>query len=75
MSLPAKRKLFGKLDAELTQGGTATMSIWTDSPLADSGDTEEVTDWLLGTGDTVASGKKVVATRYHGVWYVTSAEC
>ncbi len=70
-----ERKLFGKLDDELTKGGTATMSIWTESPLADSGDNEEVTDWLLGTGETIAVGKKVVATRYYGVWYVTSAEC
>jgi len=66
---------FGKLDEELVKDGTATLSVWTESPLADSGDNIEVKDWLLSTGDSLASSTKCVAVKYFGTWYVIAAEC
>jgi hypothetical protein len=73
----ADSMLIGKLDAELTAGGSATMSIWTGAGGSESDSTENVTvyDWLLGSGQTVASGKKVVVAYINGVPYVIAAEC
>lgn len=66
---------WGKLDGALSQGSSATMSIWAGDPLADTGDNITVYDWLLGSGESIASGKKVKAEFICGKWYATSAEC
>lgn len=63
--------IFGKLDGALTQGGSATMSVWTDDPLADSGRNVTVYDWFLGDGEELAAGKKVKAEFICGKWYAT----
>lgn len=69
----------GKLDAELTYQGSATMSIWwyNGSAEADSGDNVTVYDWLLSTGQTIASGKQITAAwdARSGRYYVTGAQC
>ena len=69
------RILMGKLDGSLSQGSSATMSIWMGSTLTDTGDNITVYDWLLGSGESIDSGKKVKAEYYCGKWYVTAAEC
>jgi hypothetical protein len=66
---------FGKLDGVLNQGSSATMSIWAGDPLADTGDNITVYDWFLGSGESIASGKKVKAEFICGKWYATAAEC
>lgn len=67
----------GKLDGNLTVGGSATMSIWywNGSAEADNGSNITVYDWMLG--ETLVAGKKVAATwcELSSRWYVTSAEC
>jgi hypothetical protein len=71
----------GKLDGTLSEGGTATMSVWHYSGgyEVDSGDNITVRDWLLASGQYVSSGKKVVAAFMRGPdgpkWYVIAAEC
>lgn len=73
-------ELIGKLDGSLSQGSTATVSIWIGAggSESDSGVNVEVAvrDWLMKSGATaIASGKKVVVRRINGVPYVTEAEC
>jgi hypothetical protein len=76
-----RREAKGKLDGALTFGGSATMSVWEHSGSAEVDTTENITvyDWLLASGQTVASGRKVVAHQMKTAsgyrWYVTSAEC
>lgn len=47
----------GVLDEELTQGGTATLSLWRwdGTEEVDTGENIEVGDWVLDTGDTLAA--------------------
>jgi len=66
---------FGKLDGELARDSSATMSVWAGSTLADTGDNITVNDWLLSTGDSLATATKCVAVKYHTKWYVIAAEC
>lgn len=75
MGLETHGVLFGKLDGALSQGSSATMSIWDGDPLADTGNNETVYDWYLSTGESIDSGKKVKAELKRGKWYVTAAEC
>lgn len=69
--------LMGKLDGAMAYQGSATMSVWAWDGAADSDTTENVTvyDWLLSSGDTVASGARVVAAYVGGRWRVIGAEC
>lgn len=71
--------LRGKLDGQLAKDGSATMSVWRfdGSSETDTGENITVYDWMLKTGQTVASGKKVVAEFFmdSGRWYVVAAEC
>ena len=71
---PAYPKLFGKLDADLTAGSSATMSIWEGSTLADSGRNITVHDWFLPTGKKLKSGAKVAAVWNSGKWYVDTTD-
>jgi hypothetical protein len=72
---PAYPKLFGKLDGDLTQAtGSATMSVWEGSTLADSGRNVTVYDWFLPTGKKIASGAKVAAVWNSGKWYVDTTD-
>jgi hypothetical protein len=72
---PGHTVVFGKLDGTLNQGGSATMSIWSGDPLADSGENMTVYDWFLEAAGSLALGTKVAAEFYCGKWYVTTAEC
>ncbi len=74
----AAHALIGKLDEALEAGGSATMSIWTGEPgsESDSGEDEEVYDWLEKAGGSgISSGKKVIAISINGYSYVLGAEC
>lgn len=69
-----------KLDAELTEGSTATASVWhvaASGSEADTGINITVRDWMLGSGETVAAGIKGVAIQHAEslLWYLISAEC
>ncbi len=67
----------GKLDGTLTDASSATMSVWIHNGTAfvDSGENITVNDWLLGSGQTIASGKKVIAASVFGTLIVIAAEC
>lgn len=69
----------GKLDGALAFGGSATLSIWAwnGSAEADTGDNVTVYDWLLSSGQTIATGTQVVAAwdARSGRYYVTGAQC
>jgi hypothetical protein len=69
----------GKLDGALSQGGSATMSLWEwdGSTFSDSGTNCTVYDFLLAAGQSIASGKKVVAFGHKQSRYmiVLAAEC
>lgn len=75
---PGHDHLIGKLDGTLSQGGSATVSVWAGQPgsEADTGKNVKAYDWLMKSGATaIASGKKVTLTRICGVWYATNGEC
>lgn len=71
-------EVWGTLDGSLSQGGSATMSVffrdggsWTDSTMNIT-----VYDRLLKSGATaISSGKWVVASWYGDRWWASSAEC
>jgi len=68
----------GKLDAQLTEGGSADMSVWAgETTDADTNENIEVHDWLLGTSDTITADSKVIAffDRESKKYYVGSAQC
>lgn len=76
MGVPHYPVIRGTLDAALTVGSSATMSVWDGATLADSGRNVTVYDWWLGTGRQLASGTKVSATWHSGKWYLeVSADC
>jgi hypothetical protein len=68
----------GKLDAEMSYDGTVTVSIWrwNGSAMADTTLNVTARDWLLSSGQTIASGKRVVIVRHPtGQWFVVGAQC
>ena len=68
----------GKLSGSLSQGSTASVTIWVDSGGTDVATSMTVTarDWLMTSGATsIASGKKVILQVISGVIRVTEAEC
>lgn len=69
--------LMGKLDGALAYQGSATMSVWAwdGSADADTGENVTVYDWLLSSGQSVASGKQVVAAYVGGRWRVIGSQC
>lgn len=69
--------VLGKMDANLSDGGSATMSIWSGDAGSETDSTDNVTvnDWLLPSGEQVSSGKKVVARKIGCEYYVIAAEC
>lgn len=72
-------KIIGKLAGALSEGGSATVNVWSgagNSEAVISSLTLTAFDWLLESGaDDIASGKKVVVEWINGVPYVTAAEC
>lgn len=71
-----------KLSAQMSKDGTATAKIWKSLPGSSVDEEEtgvEITahDWMLDTGDTLASGSRVVLFQHHssGKYYVIAAEC
>ncbi|MBY0513093.1 MAG: hypothetical protein K2P78_04180 [Gemmataceae bacterium] len=69
--------LMGKLDGDLNYQSGATLSLWAwdGSADADTGVNITVYDWLLSSGQSVASGKRVVAGFDGGRWRVIGAQC
>jgi len=69
----------GKLDGALSFGGSATMSVWYWNGSAEADTTVNVTvyDWLLLSGQSVASGTQVTAAwdARSGRYYLTGAQC
>lgn len=73
----------GKMNAQLTFGGNAGVSIWywNGSTFADTSDVSAVDvtayDWLLSSGQTVESGVKVFVefSPQADLWLVTGAQC
>lgn len=70
----------GILNGELVKGGRVSMNIYKGVGAQGgnetaTGDSILVYDWLLGVGQTVASGKKVIVIRIFGVPYVVAAQC
>jgi hypothetical protein len=59
----------GTLDGELTPGGSETIT-------KEGGGTETVHDYLLQTGQSIAAGKKIIASLDEdGLYYVEAAAC
>jgi hypothetical protein len=78
--LPMVQVLYGKLDNELTEEGSATMSVWEvdgSGDYVDTGSDVTVWDWCLSTGQTIAEGKKVIAAQFlqSRRFIVVAAEC
>lgn len=69
--------MWGKLDAALTAGDSATMSIWElNSSDAEADTTANVTVWdvLMATGKQLPSGAKVVVARTGNHWIVIGSD-
>lgn len=69
---------WGKLDGALSQGSSATVSLWWGgSTPYDSGINVTAYDWLLKSGQQLDAGTKVKVEWFpqDGVWWVTAAEC
>ena len=72
--------LHGKLDGDLNSGSSATMSVWADDPLADTGDNVTIYDSstlpFITAAYKIPSGRAVTATHKSGKWYLhTIAGC
>jgi hypothetical protein len=67
----------GKLDGTLSYTSSATLSIWAWNGSADADTTINITvyDWLLSSGQSIASGTQVVAAHVGGRWRVIGAQC
>jgi hypothetical protein len=69
----------GKLNSALSAGGSAFLSVWESDGLAefDTGEDIEVFDWLMTTGQSIASGSKITALwdENSGHYYVVGAQC
>jgi hypothetical protein len=66
----------GILDATLNQGSSATVSLYGGSAgTTDTGVNVTGNDYLLKSGQSVASGKKCKVEVINGILYVTQAEC
>lgn len=71
--------LKGKLDGDLSQGGSVTVSLWepnSGGTEADTGNNITAYDWLLSPGKLLPSAAKVVIVHIGKRWYVVaSSEC
>jgi len=56
-------------------GGSCQAEIWNGYPPEATGKEIEAYDWLLGTGESLAAGTKVVIEKIADKWYVTNASC
>ena len=67
---------WGTLDGSLTTGSSQTVDI-IDNTESTTGDSVTAYDRLLATGETIATGTKVLVQwiRSERRWYVTAAEC
>lgn len=77
VSTGTNKLLIGKLDGTMNYAGSATMSVWAWNGSADADTTVNVTvyDWLLKSGQSIASGTQVVAAYVGGRWRVIGAAC
>ena len=72
-------EVLGKLDGQLTFGGTQTVSVWYGTTVGLEADTGEnisnVGDWLLTSGFKLASASYVISERtaHSAPWYVTAS--
>lgn len=68
----------GKLDAQMSFDGTVTVSIWkwNGTAMVDTGENVTARDWLLSTGQTIASGTRVIVLKHRrNQWFVVGAQC
>lgn len=67
----------GKLSTSLSFGGSATVRLWyvVSGTETDTGIDITAYDWLLKSGQTVASGTQVVLMSINGRWYVVGGQC
>lgn len=68
----------GKLDGSMSYDGTATVSIWrwNGSAMADTGENVTVRDWLLSSGQTIATGTRVIVMKHRSnQWFLVGAQC
>lgn len=74
-----RAKIKGVLDGSLAYASSATMSVWEFNGVgdADTGENVTVYDWLLSSGQSIASGKNVTAfwDAASGRYYVDGAQC
>jgi len=78
--IPGMQLHIGKMAATLSQGGSALMDIWDVNDAGawvDSGLSVTVYDWCLAAGQTIETGKKVIAFQHRQTrrWIVLAAEC
>ena len=77
--LPFTQLHLGVTDGVLSKDSSVTVSIWEDqsSGVSDSGRNVTAYDWLLDTGQTIASGKRVFLGehRQSRKFYVIGAQC
>lgn len=68
----------GKLDGTMSYDGTATVSVWkwNGSAMADTSENVTARDWLLSSGQTIASGTRVIVLKHRrNQWFVVGAQC
>lgn len=70
-------RVIGVTDAELEAGLVADINIHVGPSGAEIDSTLNLSnrDWMLKSGKSISSGKKVVCEYINGVWYVGAAEC
>ncbi len=67
---------WGKLNGQLFSGGSTSMSVWRDDPLADTGENIFVSAPPQLTSGSLAWDSWVWAMRHsNGLWYVMGSEC
>lgn len=74
---PQVGRWFGKLDGALSQGSTATFSIytWSGSAWEDTTKNLTVREFTLNSGESYPSGIKGWATFYVNTWVFTTDGC
>lgn len=67
-------KVIGKLDGSLSYQGTATVSVWGGAQGSEADESFNLTagEWVLASGESLASGTQVTCEWIGGGWYVTT---
>jgi len=66
----------GTLAGTMTSGSTATLNVWAGTPITSTSETVTVHDWLIPSGEYLASGVRVKASidPKSGKYYVDAAD-